>query len=63
MVKTPYTKEENLKKARQNLIWIIGMMEDSDIKHKKELAKQDIFIDGEFGYVFHLKKVLELLEE
>lgn len=53
----------NLELARQNLSWIIQKMEESDAKQKeKDLLEWGACQDGEPGHIFHLKRVLELLE-
>lgn len=52
----------NLELARHNLNWIIQQIEIRDLEEKKRLAEEGVFLDGEIGYVYHLKKVLELLE-
>lgn len=54
--------KENIDLARKNLAWVIGMMEGADLEHRKKMAEQGIVVDGELGYIYHLKKVLELLE-
>ena len=51
----------NIKLAKENLTWIIEQMEAADKIGREKLADQGVYVDGELGYIFHLKRVLELL--
>jgi len=51
----------NIKLAKENLTWIIEQMEAADKIGREKLAEQGVYVDGELGYIFHLKRVLELL--
>ncbi len=51
----------NIKKAKENLSWVIEQIEAADKLGRQKLAEQGVFLDGEIGYVFHLKRVLDLL--